>query len=94
MQSTDRSKVVVRKLGYMVGLVGPFTALPQVLNIWTCHQAGGISLWSSVGVSVIATFWLAYGIILRDGPIVISSLLWVILDSAIVSGVLRYGILR
>jgi len=77
-----------------MGLVGPLAALPQVLSIWTQHQAAGVSFWSSLGITAIAIFWLAYGIILRDGPIVVSSFLWMILDLAIVSGVLRYGGLR
>ena len=94
MQCASRSKDVVRRLAYIVGFAGPFTALPQVLSIWTYHQATGVSFWSALGITAIAVFWLAYGVILRDGPIVFSSLLWTILDLAIVSGVLRYGSLR
>jgi uncharacterized protein with PQ loop repeat len=94
MQHDCRSVLVVRRLAYFVSLAGPLTALPQVLSIWAYHQATGVSLWSSLGITAIAIFWLAYGVILRDGPIVLSSFLWMILDLAIVSGVLRYGVLR
>jgi uncharacterized protein with PQ loop repeat len=94
MQCASRNEFIVRRLAYFVGLVGPLTALPQVLSIWTYHQAAGVSLWSSLGITAIAVFWLAYGVVLRDGPIAISSFLWTILDLAIVSGVLRYGNLR
>ena len=94
MQCVSRSKEVVRRLAYIVGVVGPFTALPQALSIWTYHQAAGVSFCSSLGITAVAVFWLAYGVILRDGPIVFSSLLWTVLDLAIVSGVLRYGSLR
>jgi uncharacterized protein with PQ loop repeat len=92
MQHACRSEIVVRRLAYIVSLAGPLAALPQVLSIWTYHQAAGVSFWSSLGVTAIAVFWLAYGVILRDGPIVLSSGLWMILDLAIVSGVLRYGV--
>jgi uncharacterized protein with PQ loop repeat len=91
MQHACRSEIVVRRLAYFVSLAGPLTALPQVLSIWTHHQATGVSFWSSLGITAIAVFWLAYGVILRDGPIMFSSLLWTVLDLAIVSGVLRYG---
>ena len=91
MQRASRSKEAVRRLAYLVGIAGPFTALPQVLSIWTYHQAAGVSFWSSLGITAIAVFWLAYGVILRDGPIMFSSLLWTVLDLAIVSGVMRYG---
>jgi len=94
MQHACQSELVVRRLAYFVGLVGPFTALPQVFSIWAYHQAAGVSLWSSLGITAIAVFWLIYGVILRDGPIVFSSLLWTVLDLVIVSGVLRYGVIR
>jgi uncharacterized protein with PQ loop repeat len=91
VQSDSKPEMLIRRLAYLVGLVGPFTALPQVLSIWMTHQAIGISFWSSVGITAIAAFWLAYGLMLREGPIVLSSALWLVLDLAIVAGVVRYG---
>jgi len=91
MQYVSRTELRVRRLAYVTGLVGPFTALPQAVSIWTSHQAAGVSFWSAAGFAAVAGIWLAYGIVFRQGPVVISSLLWVILDLAIVSGVWRYG---
>ena len=91
MPCVSRTEFLVRRLAYVTGLVGPFTALPQALSIWLSHQAAGVSLWSALGFTAVAGIWLAYGVVLRQGPIVISSALWVILDLTIVSGVLRYG---
>lgn len=83
--------MLVRRLAYIAGLVGPLTALPQAVSIWMSHQAIGVSFWSAVGFTGVAVIWLAYGLILRQGPIVLSSMLWVVFDLAILSGVLRYG---
>jgi len=91
VQCDSRAESVVRRMAYIAGLIGPFTALPQAVCIWITHQAAGVSLFSSVGFTAVASIWLAYGIVLRQGPIVLSSLLWVILDLGIVAGVLRYG---
>jgi len=91
MQCISRTELLVRRLAYVTGLVGPFTALPQVVSIWMSHQATGVSLWSSVGFAMVSGIWLAYGIVLRQGPIVLSSLLWIVLELAIVSGIWRYG---
>jgi len=91
MACATKAELLVRRLAYVAGLVGPLTALPQALSIWASHQAAGVSFWSALGFTGVAGIWLAYGIILRQGPIVLSSLLWVIFDLAIVSGVLRYG---
>ena len=91
MRCDSRAESVVRRMAYAAGLIGPFTALPQAVYIWTSHQAAGVSLCSAVGFTAVAGIWLAYGIVLRQGPIVLSSMLWVILDLVIVSGVLRFG---
>lgn len=86
-----RAEVLVRRLAYIAGLVGPLTALPQAVSIWASHQAAGVSFWSALGFTAVAGVWLVYGILLRQGPIVLSSLLWMVFDLAIVSGVVRYG---
>ena len=91
MQNDSKPDVFIRRLAYLVGLAGPFTTVPQVCSIWMRHQATGISFWSSLGVSAIAAFWLTYGVMVREGPIVLSSILWLILDLVIVAGVIRYG---
>lgn len=91
MLCAPRAEDLVRRLAYVAGLIGPLTALPQAVSIWASHQAAGVSFWSALGFTAVAAIWLAYGIVLRQGPIVLSSLLWVVFDVAIVSGVLRYG---
>ena len=91
MQCVSRTEALVRRLAYITGLVGPFTTLPQAVSIWMSHQAAGVSFWSAAGFAAVAGIWLVYGIVLREGPIVISSLLWVTLDLAIVAGIWRYG---
>ena len=84
-------EVFIRKLAYLVGFLGPLAALPQAISIWMTHQAAGVSFWSAAGITAVAGVWLAYGVVLRQGPIVLSSAFWMILDLAIVSGVWRYG---
>jgi uncharacterized protein with PQ loop repeat len=91
MSCVAKSEVLVRRLAYFAGLAGPLTALPQAVSIWMSHQATGVSFWSATGFSAVAVIWLTYGVVLREGPIVISSLLWLVLDLAIVFGVWRYG---
>ena len=79
----------VRKLAYVAGLLGPLSAIPQVVVVWSSHQTSGVSLVSQVLCLMLAMVWLAYGSVVRDRPIFISSCLWVILDLAIITGVLR-----
>jgi uncharacterized protein with PQ loop repeat len=78
----------------VLGSMSIFTMLmtiPQVLTIWVGHQAAGVSLvsWSAYLVSALLWFW--YGIQKRDKNIYLACVGWIVLDSAVIAGVLAYG---
>jgi hypothetical protein len=81
-------------LGRLLGGMSIFTLLmtvPQVFTIWVGHQAAGVSvlLWSAYLLSAVLWFWheLQQG----DKNIYLPCVGWVILDSAVIAGVLVYG---
>jgi uncharacterized protein with PQ loop repeat len=61
--------------------------IPQVVNVWR-DGAGGVSLvsWSAYLVSSFA--WLAYGIRQRDPTIWLVCIGWILVDGAVVVGIL------
>jgi uncharacterized protein with PQ loop repeat len=65
--------------------------VPQVLAIWVGRAAHGVSLTSWLAYLVGASLWLAYGIEKRDRTIWVACIGWILLDAAIVLGVLVYG---
>ena len=78
----------------LIGGLSIFTMLmtiPQVLTIWVNHQAAGVSLlsWSAYLLSAVVWFW--YGWQKRDKNIYWPCIGWMLLDSAIIVGVLFYG---
>lgn len=72
-------------------VVHPLTALPQVYMIYTTHDVGGISLWTWFGFMVLGLIFLAYGILHKIKPFIITQLLWFIIDFMVVIGTLLYG---
>lgn len=76
-----------------LGVLSIFTLLmtvPQVLAIWIGHKAGGVSLLSWSSYLVAACLWLVHGVQRRDKSIYLACIGWIILDAAVVVGVLRY----
>ena len=78
----------------LLGGMSIFTMLmtiPQVFTIWVGHQAGGVSLltWSTYFVSAI--LWLWFGLRKQDKNIYLPCIGWILLDSAVIVGVLIYG---
>jgi uncharacterized protein with PQ loop repeat len=87
----DALKRVMDKLIYVVGVFGPIMTVPQVVKIWIEQNAAGISLVSWVAYLITALFWLAYGVLHKEKPIIFTYLIWVFLDILIITGVAIYA---
>ena len=62
--------------------------IPQVLSVWSERQAGGVSLWSWSAYLLAAIVWLVYGLQKRDKHIYLPCIGWILLDGAIVTGLI------
>jgi uncharacterized protein with PQ loop repeat len=76
---------------YVVGVFGPLMTIPQLAKIWVYKDATGVSAISWISYLFCAFFWLAYGLLHKEKPIIITYLLWIILESCIVVGAILYG---
>ena len=65
--------------------------LPQVLTIWIGQQAGGVSLFTWSAYLVSAILWLWFGIKKSDKNIYLPCIGWILLDTAVIVGVVIYG---
>ncbi len=79
-----------RVLGAMSVLTMLMT-VPQVWSIWVDRRAHGVSLASWGTYLVGACLWLVHGVRKRDRSIYVACVGWILLDAAIVIGVLAYG---
>ena len=62
--------------------------VPQVVTIWVGGNAGGVSLLSWGAYLFSACLWFVYGIQKRDRTIYLACIGWIVLDAAVVSGVI------
>ena len=72
-------------------ILSVFTMLmtvPQVLTIWIGRDAGGVSLVSWISYLVSACLWLVYGLQKHDKTIYLACIGWILLDAAVVAGVI------
>jgi uncharacterized protein with PQ loop repeat len=73
------------RLMIVVGVLGPISLFPQVLKIWTDRNAENISLISWVMLSVISTLWTIYGIRHRSSALIVTNVLFTILNLLVVA---------
>jgi uncharacterized protein with PQ loop repeat len=71
-----------------LSIVTMIMTIPQVLTIWIGHQAAGVSVlsWSTYFASAVVWFW--YGLQRHDKRIYLPCIGWMLLDSAVIMGVL------
>jgi uncharacterized protein with PQ loop repeat len=78
---------VLRLLSVMTMLM----TVPQILTIWIGGNAAGVSIVSWASYLFAACLWFVYGLQKRDKTIYLACVGWVILDAAVVIGIIIYG---
>ncbi|AJF60297.1 MAG: hypothetical protein J4224_01225 [Candidatus Diapherotrites archaeon] len=76
---------------YAVGIAGPLLAIPQALEVWVEKNVAGISLITWVGWLFLAFFWISYGVMHKEKPIIITYSAWVLINLFIIAGVIVYS---
>mgnify|MGYP001340874266 CR=1 FL=1 len=64
--------------------------VPQVVRLWRTRNAEGISLVTFAAFALGVALWLAYGVILRAWPIILSNAITMVLAFAIIGLTLRF----
>lgn len=75
----------------VLSVVTMLMTVPQVLTIWVGHNAGGVSLISWASYLFAACLWFVYGIQKHDKTIYLACIGWILLDAAIVTGVIIHS---
>ena len=75
----------------VMSVVTMLMTVPQVLNIWIDGNAGGVSMVSWSAYLMSACLWLVYGLKKHDKTIYLACIGWIVLDAAIVAGVMVHG---
>lgn len=81
---------LVDRLMSVAAVVHPLTAAPQVYVIYKTQDVTGVSLWTWLGFMVLGLIFLAYGVMHKIKPFIVTQLLWFVVDFSIVCGVILF----
>ncbi len=87
----SKFKNFIDRVIYPVALLGPIVTVPQFLDVWTSKDASGLSLLTWSSWVVISVFWLIYGMLHKESPIIFANILWILVQGGTVLGILLYG---
>ena len=77
-------------LGLVAGLLSTLAGLPQIIKIWRTKKTHDISLGMYIILSAGIFLWIAYGIIIKDIPIVLANSVGLVLVLSILVLKLKY----
>ena len=76
---------------YIVSFMGMFVTLDQVRLVWFDHQTAGVSFVTWAFYTVSASVWCTYGYIHKDKVLIITNLLWILINGSVALGIAIYG---
>ncbi|MBE9125277.1 MULTISPECIES: SemiSWEET transporter [unclassified Coleofasciculus] len=81
---------IVTLLGLLAGTLTTISFLPQVIKTWKSKSAKDISLGMFLTFCTGVFFWIIYGTLVRDLPIIVTNLATLVLASTVLGMKLKY----
>ena len=81
-------KNLLNKFIYVFTIVGVMGNLPQLYKIWFERNTSGVSLLTWLGFFIGSLFWLFYGFVHKEKPIIYMNFLFATIQLFIVIGLL------
>lgn len=78
-------------IGYSAGIITVAAFLPQVARAWRTRRTTDLSLGGITLLIAAGTLWMAYGVVTRSMPVVLTNAGMVALNGALLVAKLRYG---
>ncbi len=77
-------------LVYAVSIIGPATAVPQLLSIWQTHDVENLSLLFWTFGLFASVIWAGYSFVHRVKPLIVTNILRFAINLSIVVGIVRF----
>jgi uncharacterized protein with PQ loop repeat len=74
-------------MGYVAVLLGIVMTVPQILTIWVEHKVEGVSVVTWASYCVLTVFWIYYGVIHKEKPIILGNVLGLMVNISVVLGI-------
>ncbi len=86
-----KDRKLIDKAMIIVCVIAPLLSLPQAWTIYSNQNAENVSLITWVSFLGFAIIYILYGVVHKIKPLVITNILWIIVEFIIVVGILMYG---
>lgn len=89
--SKKKEKKLIDRLIYIAAVIYPLAGLPQIVQIFVSKSAEDLSLLSYLLFFILELVFLAYGLLYKLRPIILSAVLWDVYYITALVGILIYS---
>lgn len=86
-----KQKLLIGKICTVFAVLMPLTTLPQIILLYTSHDASGLSLAMWVMYSIGVVPFLLFGVLYRHTQLIVLNSLWLIMQFVIITGIVVYS---
>jgi uncharacterized protein with PQ loop repeat len=90
-QATARRKRFIDRAIFVVAAVQPLGTIPQIYTVFRTHDASSISISSWAIYIVFDIAWLWYGLVEKQKAVIVSAVMFTVLEGCVLLGAIRYG---
>jgi MtN3 and saliva related transmembrane protein len=87
----DALKRGLDKVMFFIAIAGPLATLPQVYQVFMTKDAKGLSLITWLVWTALSCLWALYGYLHKEVPILVSNIIYIVLQSAVVIAIIMYS---
>jgi uncharacterized protein with PQ loop repeat len=84
-------KQLTERLALVVGVLQPLTTVPQIMLIEKTRDVAGVSVLTWLLSALSGLAFLVYGVVHRLRPVVVTQVLWFVLQMIVVIQVISHG---
>lgn len=92
IKSLSSNKNMIATSMLLVGILMPLSQIPQIITLYSTKVTTGLSLETWIMYLVFCLVPIAYGVAYRLPPLIISNLLWTIVNIVMITGIIKYGL--
>lgn len=83
-----RNEKIIDSLVYVASFLGILSNIPQLVKIWGEKSTAGVSVITWGGFLFGSVFWLLYGIIHNEKPVIVANFLFAVIQAFIIVGLM------
>ncbi len=91
MKNDEKVKLQVSRVCTYFAVIMPLTTLPQLIKLYTSHNAGGLSLLMWILYTIGVVPFLLFGITHDVKQLVVLNTLWLFVNVLMISGIMMYS---